>query len=418
MGYRKVLVTALLLISLLLTGCNGARETDEVAYVIGIGFDKHKDEMIKVTYQIAIARALGGEGSASSKESTVLLSVIAPSHAEARTLLKTTLGRTPNLSHNKVFFIGEELAKGGIGYVTAPLIRHRDFRGSMYLVTIQNGTAEDFIKKMQPKLEILPSKYVETMMLTSNEAGYYPQSFLHDFYSRLKGKSAAPYTALAALNSPSGRNAPEGVRSKGDKAFEYTAGNIPMTNHEATINFAGIALYKDDKMVGTLTTEETRMVQILSNKFPRGFLVISDPQSPKKLLHLNMRLGEAPKIKASVADKKYFFDVSVLLEGEITAIASATNYERPDLRQVLEEHISETIRHDIMKMLVKTQRLKADVVGFGYHARTLYATFPEWRSIGEDWNDHYSEAEIRVTVSTKIRRSGLMWQTTPIKKED
>ena len=416
MGSRFLLVVALVAVTVLLTGCNGARETDEVVFVIAIGLDRADEGMVKVTYQIAVSRALGMEAS-DAKQTASTITITAPSLAEARNLLKTTIGRSPNLSHNKVFVIGEEMARQGVADAIAPLNRFREFRGTMYLLTVQNGSAEEFLTKLKPVLEIIPSKYIETMMLTADEAGYYPPSFLHEFYNRLTGKSAAPYTALVAINPMTGQSKPSGTKTASEKIDEYTAGNIPMKGASSPTNFAGMALYKEDKMVGVLTTEETRMFQMLSGDFTHGFLSVTDPQVPKKGININLRLGESPKIKATMVDGRHQFDVTILLEGEVTAIASGINYERPDLREQLEQHVSGIIKRDMLKIIDKTQLLGTDVVGFGFHARRLYPTYSEWEKIAQTWTKDYTAAEINITVKTKIRRTGLMWQTTPIFKD-
>ena len=55
--------------------------------------------------------------------------------------------------------------------------------------------------------------------------------------------------------------------------------------------------------------------------------------------------------------------------------------------------------------------MKTDVVGFGYLARTNFRTYDEFMKL--DWPQIYSEADIKIKVKTKIRRTGLMWKTIP-----
>lgn len=419
MGYRQLSLIALIItLSFCLTGCNGARETDEIGYVVGIGLDKAtEDGMLNITYQFAVPRALGSsEGGGKGDETVSTITLTAPSLAEARNLITTTMARSPNLSHNKVFIIGEDLARQGVAEILAPVQRFREFRGSMYVMIVNNGTAQGFMEDLKPSIELLPSKYIETSMLTNEESGYYPQSFLHDFYTRIKEGSGAPYAALISLNSMRGKDKPEGSRAPGEKAKEYTAGNIPMFSKGTPTNVAGTAIFKQDKMVGTLTTEETRMFSILRGKLSHGFLVLSDPIVPKKNVHVSLRLGRSPKIQTSLLDGHATIKVDVILEGEISAIASGINYEKDEYRRQLEDHVSTIVQQEIIKMLSKTQRLGSDVVGFGYHFRPLFTTYQEWLEIS--WDDMYSQADIFVEVSTRFRRGGLMRLTAPLPEEE
>lgn len=416
MGSGKIAVITGLCLCLALTGCNGARETNDIIYIIGIGLDKKSEGMLHVTYQYTISRALAKEGNVSSKEAVDNITITAPTLAEAFSLLGTIFARIPNLSHVKMIIIGEELAKSGIGDVMASATRFREFRGSMYLLTVKNGTAKELMANMKPNIELLPSKYVESTMLTNREIGYYPRTQVLNFGMRMKRKSEAPYTALVALNPLTGRDVPSRTAENGEKVKEYTAGNIPMTGKVVPINFAGTALYRDDKLVGTLTSEETRSLLMLTGELGLAYFTVADPLAPEKVVNFRGRLREKPKITAYREEGVYRFDIFVHLEGEITSLPSGIHYEDPKMKIALEEQISAVITKNIRQMLAKTQELGCDIVALSNYTRSFYQTYPEWRKAAEGWSDNYRNADLRVTVKTTVRRAGLMWETTPIFK--
>ena len=418
MGGRLKALTILLLAALLLSGCNGSKETDEVAFIIGVGLDKAEDRKIKVTFQVAIPHTLGGEkGTEDPRAAARQVTYTAPNLAEAYNLADIQLSRSSNTSHTKMVVFGSELAKDGVGDFMASFLRYREYRGTVYILTVKDGTAEDFIKNIKSSLEILPSKYVEGVMLIGKETGYYPTSYIHTFYVRLKGKSAAPYTALVAVDPMTGRDRPEGTRLPGEIANEYTAGNIPSRGNVIPVNFAGTALFREDKMVGTLTTEETRILQLLLGHLKRAFQPMVDPLAPDKPMNVRIRLKNKPKIDAALRDGRYQFHVAVHLEGEITSIPSGINYERSEYKKQLEDYLSRLMQAEMVKMLAKTQQLQSDVVGFGYHARHLYDSYPRWQEARKHWIEDYGQAEITVTVKTSLRRAGLMLETLPIFSE-
>lgn len=405
-----------LCITLVLAGCNGSKETDDVTYILAIGIDKSRGSMLKVTYQYAISSALAKEASDGSQDKFGTTTFIAPSIAESLNLMGAFSSRLPNLSHVKMLVIGEEAAKSGVADVLASFSRYREFRDTVSIITVKDGTAAEILTNLKAVVELLPSKFVENMMLKAPDIGYTPPSLIQDFNSRLKGKSGAPYTALVAMNPVTGRNVPTGEKAEGEKAEEYTAGNLPTKGKSVPISFAGTALYRDDKLVGTLTTEETRMMMILTGELGRVFMTVSDPQVPDKPVNVFIRLRQKPTITASHEDGVYKFDVSVQLEGDITSLPSGVHYEDPKVKVQLDDQVSDVIAQSMRKMLRKTQDLGSDVVGFGFHARHLYATYPQWQEAAERWNDDYRRADIRLTVKTTLRRSGLMWQTTPVYK--
>jgi Ger(x)C family germination protein len=412
---RLLIAIALILFvsTLLITGCNGARETDEVAYVLLIGIDKKEEGKYDITYQVAVPKSLSGEGGGGAdNKSTILITVTATSLAEARNLLSSTVGRSINLSHNKAFVFGEKFARGGLGDFLAPLLRYREFRGSMFVIVAHDITAAEFLEKNQPFLEQLPSKFIETMILTYDDTGYYQRINLHEFYSRMKAGIGATYAMLAGVNdTKEGKDTPVGVKDPGERSEEYVAGKLPIRGPGNPVNFAGTAVFRQDKMIGILTNEETRMLGILEGHFPRGFLVVEDPLVPKKGVNINLRLGKPPDIKVRIVNDSPVISVDILLEGEVTAIPSGVNYERGEYRQQLEQQISRVVRGQMEKMLMKTRDWGADAAGLGYHGRTQFAKALDWARY--DWADKYSQSQFEIKVTTKLRRAGLMWQTAP-----
>ena len=67
-----------LLTALLLSGCWGGRETDEVALVLAVGFDKGQHEPLQVTLSIANPKAFSAEGGG-QEEPFFIVSVEGPS---------------------------------------------------------------------------------------------------------------------------------------------------------------------------------------------------------------------------------------------------------------------------------------------------------------------------------------------------
>ncbi|EAX46625.1 spore germination B3 GerAC family protein [Thermosinus carboxydivorans Nor1] len=412
---RLVLLITLMVFTVTATGCVGARETDEIAYVLAIGLDKGEEPgKIRITYQIAVPRSLASgsqAGGGKSDQTDVLVTLEAPSLAEGRNLLNSAVSRVPILSHTKVFIFGEELARGGVADVIGPLMRFREFRGSMFIMVANEDTAQHFMQKNKPKLELLTSRFYESMLLAGQETSYYLRTHLHDFYIRYKTGNIAPIAVLAGAPAEVG-----GVVQRArppERADEYVGNTPRVSSTEMAAEALGTAVFVRDRMVGKLTNKETRMVAILTNKFRRGFLVFDDPLEPRKLIHANMRLGEPTKIVVNFVDGRPVIDIFVFLEGEITSIPSGINYEQPQYRSLIEAQISQLVEREMERTLRKLQGLGADVAGFGYRACRHFATWQEWENF--DWLAAYQQATFRLQVETKIRRQGLMWRTSPVK---
>jgi spore germination protein KC len=408
-----LLILIFLAICLLLTGCFGqGRELDETAFILAVGVDTAEDSQLEVSYQLSRETPSpqeGGSGGQSVQGASEIITIKAPSLAEARTLLNSIIAPEPNLAHLKVIVVSEKLARRGLQEIIAPIVRFHEFRGSMFVV-ISRGPTKDFLKANKPLFAVTPAKYYEEMMGTAGVSSYYPRVQLHNFYLRMKDHSAQTFAPIAAVNTPSGEGAGE-TPVPGGKVREYVAGSIPRTGGNA-IEFAGTAVFSGDKMVGILNTQETRALAILSGKLPHNILTVQDPLMPRMSVAVIVGLLEKPKITATLQDGRPLFDVDIDLEGEISAIGSGINYEQAEYRVLLQQQISTVYEEEIDKFLRKTQELNTDVVGFGYHLRSQFATIDEFHDY--NWNDKYRTADIRVHVKTYLRRSGLMRKSSPI----
>lgn len=413
MDVRLKLAACLLLLTLFTTGCNGAREIDDFAYVVSVGIDPGPDNQHIITYQIATGQGQGGKENGSGEASTFLVTIVAPSLAEARNLLNSVVARTPNLSHTKAVIIGEDLARKGIGDVLGPLLRFREFRGSMF-ITVTRGSAQEFMQKNKPSMEKLPSRWLENSLASRQDTGYFLAANLHQFYTRLKSVSGAPYATYMGINPLDLQPKPVGKKGAGEKADAYYPAGLGREGGDPA-EVIGTVVFVADKMVGALNNEESRAASILSGDFVRGFITVADPLAPQHGINVQLRLGQKPEIKPAWQDDRLIFTIKLLLEGETTSIPSGINYENREYGQLLEQHISNILTNQMQQMLDRTQEMNTDVVGFGLHTRNLFSNFSEVDQI--NWYKIYPTVGFDLNVSVKIRRTGLMYKSSPMKTE-
>lgn len=242
-------------------------------------------------------------------------------------------------------------------------------------------------------------------------SGYLLPTSLHEFYIRLKSGSGQPYALLVGTNPKSGSGKERGMKISGDKTKEYLAGDIPREGGN-DIEYLGTAVFSGDKLAGKLTNTETRLLAILLGKFPYSFMTVDDPLMPKFAVNVALRLGSKPKVNVEIVDGIPVITVNIMLEGEISSIASGINYEDPKYLSILEEQFSQIFIKRMYDFLRHTQEMNSDVAGFGYYAHSCFRTSSEFNEY--QWNQKYSQAQINVDVTTKIRRTGLMIRTYPI----
>ncbi|MBP2654809.1 MAG: germination protein, Ger(x)C family [Firmicutes bacterium] len=401
--------------ALITTGCNGAKETDEVAYILSVGIDAAPNNQLSITYRIADPHSLAGgkDSQSQSQKSSILINLTAPSLTEGRNILKSIISREPRISHLKIFVISEELARKGLGDLFGLFMRHREYRGTVFLAIVR-GSAKEVLEKNRPDLDVLTSRWVESMLQSYFESSYFLRADIYQFYKRLKNESGAPYAVLLGLNPLDGEDRANNEAVGNDRSEGYLAKQIPRQSGNP-LEMCGTAVFKGDKLVGFLNNKETRALSILLGDLERGFMSLEDPLVPSKQVDINIHLGRKPNINVDISSTIPAITISVYLEGDILGVSSGTNYEAGDYKVLLEQQISNTIFEQITSMLKRTQDLGTDVVNFGYYIRPKFNTVQELENY--HWDSKYPEAVIHLDVQTKLRRDGLMRKTTPIRKE-
>nr|WP_315989208.1 hypothetical protein [Desulforamulus aquiferis] len=233
----------------------------EVALVIAVGLDKGKKEALEMTVVIANPQvfAAGEGGGGGNMEPFFITSVEGPTIWECYTLMNTYVTREISFHHTNAYFIGEELARDGIKPYLLGLIRHREVRRDSYMY-IANGRVKDFLTENKPILEIFPGKVFHLIGILSQRTGFYSTVDMHQFYLTLNNLHSSPTLPLVGINTPEGqgtdKDASESLRAP------YLAGEVPREGGNK-VEFAGAAIFNNDKMVGRLTADENRTMMIL-----------------------------------------------------------------------------------------------------------------------------------------------------------
>lgn len=411
MGKKYIIAIGIVLMVLCLTGCNGAKETDQIGYVLVLGLDKGQGDKVNVTYQIAKTAAIGGP-SESGNRTSVSLTFSVRSIGEARNLLDSAIALAPAVYHVKAIVFGEELARSGIGDILGPIMRFREYRGSAFMI-ITKGTAQEFIKHNTPIFNLSQAKYVELMMENSIDTGFYPASTLHNFYLRLKENTASPYAVLAAINDEQLSRQSHAAPLPDRKEQIHLPGTIERKGG-SSLEFVGTALFRRDKLVGMLNSNETRALLLLLGQVENGFVSVSDPLAPDKQVSVRIKSDGHPQITTQIVDERPIIRIEQNVEGYITSNNSGINYENPEYGGLLESRLSQVLTEDMTSLIRTSQSANSDVIGLGFYMTRHFATMQQFKDF--DWQTRYTDADIQVVVNAKVKRYGLMWKTNPIKK--
>ncbi len=406
---RAARILAVILAATALCGCWGGRETDEIAYVMSMGFDKGPGDNITVTFQIANPRAIAGQtqGGGAGGKPLINISTIAPLPIGAFNLVNTERSREISLLHTTAYIFSEDLAREGLHHYIAPLNRYRETRGSAF-VFVCRGRAREFMEENIPELEISPSKLYELVSQVNRLHGLAPVTQFREFYQCIKSPAKEPVAPLVDINE---RALATPRPPRPGKLGDHLAGDLPSTRGET--QYLGTAVFKGDKMVGVLTGDETRYLNMITGDMEQSFLIIPDPEKPGQPLGLSLRQARRPVIKVRLDSRRPVIEAHIYQEPEIVGIATNINYESTGLKPLLEKHLADIIERRCREVVARAQNeFRSDIFGFGRYARMKFLTLKEWEKYR--WEEAFPTAGVEIVVHVKIRRTGLMLKTMPV----
>ncbi len=410
------------------SGCYDSNEVNSFAYVTCIGIDRGVTDKWRVTLQFATSAytqpsggANGASGGASGAGSASgarfeykTITIDAPSFFSAIEIANLNIPKEINLMHTQLIVFSEDVARSGfLNVIIAPIVRFANLRFSIKIL-VSKDSAQDFVNVLQPYSSNLISIEMRSFKDSSDEVSYFAVQDLFDFYDCLKSKYHEPIANYAAINvgdnfKKEGSPFSDGYKVPGD----VYAGDLTRKGGN-TIEIVGLAVFKGDRMVGRLTGHEARMLLIAKDRFKQGIILVQDPLRPDLAVPIRTR-QTGRQLDIRFEGDRPVIHLKVELEGEIYAIQSGIGYDYdPELTRVLEKASEEFIRTEISKLVEKTQTLNADILKFGQSAVRNFSTIQQWEDY--DWNSHYKDAAITAEVSFKIKRTGILHQTGPVKE--
>lgn len=438
------LVTTILLLT---TGCWDRAEINELAIVFASGIDWEEDHWVVTAGIVQTAGRQGGGGGESAGTTGGLIRPAFVVSARGATVLEAqqNLGlftaRRPRWDHAAALIIGEAAAKRGIEEILDLWTRSEALRTTT-MVGLVRGKAQDFIVEAQPGLETSLGETLPGIIRLGNPMGISATLTLHRLVRNLSSESHASIVTLFGLVAepqppPPGTSAPplpEGGggsgggggqpggqggqssvaprRSESDPSSLVQQGRyLPPASPLAVVQVQGTGIIFDGKLAGYLDLHATRGVFWLTAP-PSNAVISASCPGP----------SETPEVSVLIEDIDLETKVSST-QADIALNVTATLNEQACLRvkeagvvgphavgaeeklAVVAAEVAKHIEGEIRAALAATQRLGADVFGFGV---ILHRQNPgEWERIKNRWPDLYRNLPVTINVKIKFVSTGL-----------
>ena len=397
-----IIIIIVIIFSLAFTGSHIVQSVDDLAYTVALGIDVGDSEDLKVTFQFTMP-VPSGEGGSGQASPSVIDSVEANSIDSAISFMNAYVSKEINLSHCKVIVISEEVAKRGIAKEIFSLMNKVQIRPDNHVI-ISTCSAQKYIESVSPSLENLVTKFYEILPRSGDYTGYTVNAELGDFFTKIVCTTCEPCAILGNVvdngteeTSGSGSDSQEGEKKSAKNGIENM----------------GIAVFKSDKLVGTLSAEETLAHLLLTNQLKSCNISIPDPDDESKKIDLFLTSNHTAKVQVSILNGTPFAKSHLTVNAKIASVDSLSKDTTPKSSEQRLKKIEESAEHYLKTLLsnycYKTAKeFHSDIAGFGKHAIHNFKTSNEFDEY--DWLNHYQdtffETDAKVTIKSGFLLTG------------
>lgn len=388
----------------LLSGCS-SHNIDRLAYVISIGFESGQNEKLKISFEISTPTNSGSgsttsnSGSNEKSSNSSVVSVECSSIDDGITKLNSYLRKSVDLSHCNIIVFSEELAVKGLHDYVYTLINNIEISPACNIL-IASCSIEDFFINSSNSLENYSANYE---VLDRHLTGYTEIVTISDFFAKTNDSFGEPFAILCQLASDD-----ISLLENHSTSSSSNSSNPPENTH--TLKTVGLAVFKQDKLVGYLSENQTLAHLILTNELQNSIVAIPSPFEEDVDIDIYITPRLDTKVKIDLIDGKPFISVNVFLSAKIVSVSNNHEFLNEDNINLLENSANEYLRKVMLDYFEATAyKYESDIGGLGKYVASKFLTWDDWNSF--DWLNTYKYSSFDINVETTITSSYLLLDT-------
>ncbi|KOS63716.1 Ger(x)C family spore germination protein [Lysinibacillus agricola] len=382
-------ICLLMILTLLLSGCWSKRELNELAIVVGLGIDKVDNEF-EITVQVVDPSEISSKQPSSGRSPVITYQSKGATVFEAIRKMTTVTARKLYFSHLQIVVLGDELAKEGISEPLDLISRDHEFRNDFDVIVAHDATAEEVLNVLTP-IEKVPANKMLNSLKTSEKTWGTTQSIKID-------------ELINTLNNKETSIVMSAIEILGDKNVGMEQMNVKRSKSPVQLKYTGLAVFKEDKLIGLLTEDESRSLGFIKDKIESTIEILACPKGgtlSTEITHSKTKIkGEfkngAPKINVVIDVNQNVGEVECNID---LTKEKSIKYVNKKTEELIKKRIEETIK-------TVQQNYRVDVFGFG---AALHRKNPkEWKKIKKEWLTIFQELPVKVEVHVNTQGLGTM----------
>lgn len=289
-------------------------------------------------------------------------------------ILNNYLNKIINISHCSAIIFSEEIARDGIGKIINSLASNDEIRPNAYIL-ISNKSAYDVLDKVSNSGENFSSRFYEYIISSANYTGYSEKTTFEEF--------------VAKINSP----------------VEDTVAIYTMVN-DKTVQNSGLAIFKDDKMIGTATALDSIVHLILTNKIKEALITIPNPFDSSSYIDLEIKNNKNSNIDVQMINNTPFIICNISLHANIKTSGKNFDYTKNENIQIVNSYAQKFIENITLNYLYKLSRdYNTDVLEFQRNLSKHCLTNQELENY--NFKDVFKDSHFKINMNLQIESTNL-----------
>lgn len=383
---KKMILFILIIISIIyMGGCWNYSEVNDKKIVAGAAIDYNKEtEMVELTIEIVKPMMAGDKTEFHSEYFTStgdnLFNAI-------RNMISKT-GKKIFWSHAKVLILSEDVIeqKDKLLSIIDFIKRDAETRDDIMLLVSEEKTAKEILNT-EVRIHEITSFHLEDMLQNQKSISKYRDVPLWKFADELS--------------------------TEGISATLPTV-NVVTYNKKEISQIFGTAIFKGAKKIGWLNGIETKAFLFVIDELKGGVITIEESQIKEKPTKITFEIFDSKtKVKPIYEDKMLTMKIDIETLVNIIELDESIDFMDEDNLNIIQKNGEDKIKKMVNNIIKKTQEeYKSDIFGFG---AIISREKPElWKEIKSNWNNVFTELEIQIDVTLKIRGSSLRSKTIEI----
>ena len=369
-------ISIMLFLVIFLSGCAEQMEIDRVSFPVAMGIDFDETNNTITAYAQIPTTSSSPGGQPQTKKNFKVLEGQGDTLLDAMADITSKASQNLSWKHITVIVITNKMAKHGIVNELDLLSRFHEIHMNSYIIL----TDEDLKKLLEstPKIESSLPSPLGAIRLISEQSSHTKAITVRDF-------------VMAHL-------------SDGRDAFIPKVSIIKGEEKEIALDYPGLSVFKNDKLVGDLDEDDTRGAVLIYGMKSISRISIPTPESGEHKEFTIRSIRSIPEIIPSMQQNTPDITIKLEIEYILAQSAITTTIDTMETERI-NKQVEEYIKKSVKATILKTQKkFNSDIFGFG---EKIYRKYPKyWSKNKEHWNDIFPTISINVEVKANLKNTG------------